>query len=399
MKFYKYHKNAQLFLYLPNEDSQPILWRLVSFSEVIKCGCIVAEEVDSQLSDLSSRYLTWVLVPASEITFHQVTLPRHSGFNRLKMLPFILEENLASDIGDLHFAVLHQHGDICNVAVVEKSVMSNWLKRCKQHGIRDHMFLPDVLMLPLASEGWSGVYSNNQWLFRRDKYAGMAVEPSWLPQLLAISSPAVIECYSVPPVHCMDVEWKKHPERDVLQLAAENNVYPKADLRQGEFSRNKLSYTDIYSWRLAIISFMIFLLLLFTNAGIKHYKLWQQMRHWQQASVHLYQQIFPEENNVIDPRSQMQKHLVQLSRNNQTTIRVIMQQLQQLLTEVATIQLQTLTWDSKRRELRLVITTTSFKELEKFKQLSGGQYHLKSGEIKRTPYGIESQVILGVKDD
>ncbi len=61
-----------------------------------------------------------VLVPSGRIAFHQVTLPHRTWRQRLQVLPFLLEEQLATDIEQLHFAILHQSGDRCDVAVVEK---------------------------------------------------------------------------------------------------------------------------------------------------------------------------------------------------------------------------------------------------------------------------------------
>lgn len=398
IKHPKHHESARLFLRLPCDDSQPLLWRLTS-TEDTQYGHVSADESDPQLASLLTRYPTWVLVPASEMTFHQVTLPHRSRRQCLQMLPFILEEQLATDIENLHFAILQQRGDICDVAVVEKAVMRSWLARCEQLQIRDQMFLPDVLMLPLANEGWSAVSLNDQWLFRRDAYAGMVVETSWLPHLLAISEPLVIECYSAPPVHSMGIEWRKQPRRDVLQLAAERGEYQGADLRQGEFSRKDALYVGIRPWRSVIFALMVYVLLLCLDTGLTHYRLWLQAEHWQQASVHFYQQLFPGEKNVITPRVQMMKHLQHSPANNQAEIGTIMRQLQQLLAEKPTIRLKALAWDSRRRELKIDLQAMSFQALEQFQQLAGEKYHLQPGEIRQNPDGVESRIILGVTDE
>ena len=159
-------------------------------------------ETDPQLVGLLPRYPAWVLVPSGRIAFHQVTLPHRTWRQRLQVLPFLLEEQLATDIEQLHFAILHQSGDRCDVAVVEKAVMHRWLAYCGQLGVREVRLLPDVLMLPLAAEGWSAVRLADQWLFRRDRYAGMTVESSWLTHFLSLTAPSVIESYSEPPAPC-----------------------------------------------------------------------------------------------------------------------------------------------------------------------------------------------------
>ncbi|ENU4538167.1 type II secretion system protein GspL [Escherichia coli] len=394
----KHHENIRLFLRLPGDDSQPLLWRLVSPGD-IQYGSVAAGEISPQLASLSTRYACNVLVPASEITFHRVTVPYRSWRKRLQMLPFILEEKLATDIENLHFAVLQQNEDICDVAVVEKEVMRNWLAHCKQLGIRDQIFLPDVLMLPLTAEGWSAVHLNEQWLFRCSAHSGMVVEDSWLPQLLAISAPPIIECYSTPPVQCMGIEWRTQSGGELLQLMAEKGEYRGADLRQGEFSRKGALFAEIRPWRSVICALMAYVLLLCLEASLTHYRLWQQSVHWQQASVRFYQQLFPGEKNVINPRAQMMKHLQLSPVENQTRIGTIMRQLQQLRAETPDIRLQTLVWDGRRKELKIDLQATSFQSLEKFQLLAGKKYHLQPGEIRQNTENVESRIILGVTDE
>lgn len=398
IKNLKHHDGARLFLRLPADDSHPLLWLLAS-SEDTQYGSVEIGEINSQLACLLTRYPAWVLVPASEIAFHQVTLPYRSRRQRLQVLPFILEEQLATDIENLHFAILQQNGDICDVAVVEKTVMHGWIACCEKLGIREQMFLPDVLMLPLASEGWSAVSLNEQWLFRRDAYAGMVVEYSWLPQLLAISAPSVIESYSTPPAHSMDIEWRQQPERNVLQLAAEMGEYNGADLRQGEFARKGSVYMGIRTWRSVIFSLMVYVLLLCLDAGITHYRLWQQAGDWQQTSERFYQQLFPGEKNVINPRSQMMKHLQQLPADKQPSLGAMVRQLQQLLEETSAVRVQALGWDGHRRELKIDLLAESFQALEQFQQLAGEKHPLQSGEIRQNSEGVESRIILGVADE
>ncbi|PZY52396.1 type II secretion system protein GspL, partial [Escherichia coli] len=88
---------------LPEDDTQPLLWRLVSPEET-GGGSVAVGETDPLLAGLLPRYPAWVLVPSDRIAFHQVTLPHRTWRQRLQVLPFLLEEQLATDIEQLHFA-------------------------------------------------------------------------------------------------------------------------------------------------------------------------------------------------------------------------------------------------------------------------------------------------------
>ncbi|MDQ9159061.1 type II secretion system protein GspL [Citrobacter portucalensis] len=402
MKRDKKHDEAGLlFLRLPEDETQPVWWRLAS-SEEKGSGSVAAGATDPRLAGLLSRYPARVLVPAGKIAFHHVRLPQRTRRQRLHVLPFLLEEHLATDIDKLHFAILHQTVDMCDVAVVEKSVMQRWLAYCDQLGVRNARLLPDVLMLPLVAEGWSAVRFADQWLFRRDRYAGMVVESSWLDLFLSLTAPPVIESYSVPPAQYpgTDItEWRSQEERDLLQLAAEGDGYDGADLRQGEFARQGTWYAGFRPWRYVAGVMMVCVLLAGANASLAHYRLWQQAEFWRQESVRVYQHLFPGEKAAQDPRRQLLKHLQQSPGDNTPELGSVVRQLQQLLSENSTVRVQALAWDSSSQTLKIDLQAASFQALEQFQQRAEEVYLLQPSEIRQQPHGVESRLILRVNNE
>lgn len=395
----KPREQARMILRLPSEETQPVLWYFAS-ADGHQQGSLAMGENDDQLVSLLARYPAWVLVPASELVFHRVTLPRRARRQSLQVLPFMLEEHLATDVERLHFAILQQSGDVCDVAVVDKSLMHQWIARCERLGGQVRAMLPDVLALPLAADGWSAVSLNDQWLFRREKHAGMIVESSWLSEFLAVWSPPVIESYSAPPASITSPpEWRIQPPRDLLQLAAEGVHDSGADLRQGEFTRSSSWRRRLRPWRTVMMALTVYLLLLCVSAGLSHYRLWQQAEHWRQESVRVYQQLFPADKKVVNPRVQMQQHLQQLQPIEQAGVVAQMRQLQQLMAENSAIRFQALSYDAGRKELNVDVQAASFQALEQFQVAAGQRYQLQPGEIKQNPTGVEGRLTLGIKDE
>ncbi|MBC3379646.1 type II secretion system protein GspL [Serratia fonticola] len=395
----KPREQARLILRLPSDETQPVLWYFAS-ADGHQQGSLAIGVNGDQLESLLARYPAWVLVPASELVFHRVTLPRRARRQGLQVLPFMLEEHLATDIERLHFAILQQSGDVCDVAVVDKSLMHQWIARCERLGGQVRAMLPDVLALPLAADGWSAVSLNDQWLFRREKHAGMIVESSWLSEFLAEWSPPVIECYSAPPASITSPpEWCVQPPRDLLQLAAEGVHDSGADLRQGEFTRSSSWRRRLRPWRTVMMALTVYLLLLCVSAGLSHYRLWQQAEHWRQESVRVYQQLFPADKKVVNPRVQMQQHLQQLQPIEQAGVVAQMRQLQQLMAENSAIRFQALSYDAGRKELKVDAQAASFQALEQFQVAAGQRYQLQPGEIKQNPTGVEGRLTLGIKDE
>ncbi|WP_375055055.1 type II secretion system protein GspL [Zobellella sp. DQSA1] len=391
----------QLVVRLPADDCQPVLWlHGTENGDIVAQGSLQPGVSDPALAALSVRLPTRVLIPASECVFHRVLLPPRARRRVRQVVPFMLEEQVATDIERLHFAVLMQNREHCHVAVVDKSHMRRWLACCEQLGLRMDTLLPDALMLPPAAAGWSAVRLDDQWLFRREHDAGMAVESCWLPELLsAWPEPVVIHSYSTPPAgETLAGEWHALPEQALLQLAATQPLERGKDLRQGEFAQGKVRRQPLRPWKAVIFALSAYLLLLTGEAGLAHYRLWQQAEHWRQETVRVYRQLLPQETHVVNPRAQMQQRLRQLETWAQTPgLGIQIRRLQSLFAQNSAVTLHALAYDAARAEIRLELQANAYQELEAFQHLAEQHYRLRPGEMKQGGGRVESQLVLEVK--
>ncbi len=135
-----------------------------------------------------------------------------------------------------------------------------------------------------------------------------------------------------------------------------------------------------------------------SNAGLAHYRLWQQAQFWRYESVRVYQQLFPSEKAVKDPRRQMLRHLQQSTGNNIPELGSVMRQLQQLLSETSTIRLQALARDSSNQTLKIDLQAASFQALEHFQQIAGENTSSSTVRYDSSRRG-ESRLILRVNNE
>ncbi len=84
----------------------------------------------------------------------------------------LLEEQLATDVDETHFALLHRQRERCAVAAIARQKMAAWLARCDELRLHILALTPDVLTLPCLPDRWSAVQADDQWLIRRDAGAG-----------------------------------------------------------------------------------------------------------------------------------------------------------------------------------------------------------------------------------
>ena len=141
-----------------------------------------------------------VFVSGVEVLLTQVDLPNMNRQKLLKAIPFALEEQLASDIDDLHFAVGDRDlTDKVNCAIVERNIIEKWL-----HGLNDASIQPDVVStevfgVPYEEGTWTLMIKNAsketgaKAILRNNSQAGMALDVANVVPLLRASLESLSE--------------------------------------------------------------------------------------------------------------------------------------------------------------------------------------------------------------
>lgn len=389
--------SAAVLIIRLNPDAATAIWRLAAPGDAAQTGEWHPDAGDPTLSLLAQRHPAWVLVPASDCAFHRVTLPAGARRNAQQALAFLLEEQLATEIEESHFALIHRDKSDCAVAVVGREKMRAWQAWCEGLGLNVLALTPGALALPHNPTGWSAVRCGEQWLFRCETCSGMAVETPWLGELL-VHWPdlAPIACYSPPPD--IAAPWQPLPVQDLLALAASNPQARKICLRQGNFAAKRRPPTP-RRWRTAIVATLALLLLWSGNRLHDHLALARQADAAVQASRDFYRQWFKAEKNLVNPRLQMQQHLRRLeSVSARPALISRLGALQQIIAETPGIRLRALSFDATRNALQLEISAVSSQALAQFSQRARAGFRVQTGEMKPRADGIEGRLTLEGND-
>jgi general secretion pathway protein L len=91
-----------------------------------------------------------VLVPGTDVLLTEPEVPMKAGTKLQQVVPFALEEQLADDIDDLHFALGKRASDSARmpVAVVRRSLMDEWLTLLKSNGLEPESLYTESDLLP-----------------------------------------------------------------------------------------------------------------------------------------------------------------------------------------------------------------------------------------------------------
>ena len=120
-----------LLLRLPRNATDEVSWILADAR-----GNAISAPQTTPLSEVAMRAAgrhICVLVPSTDVLLAEPELPAKAGAKLHQVVPYALEEQLAEDIDDLHFAIGKRVGNSVTtpVAVVSHALMDDWLTLLK----------------------------------------------------------------------------------------------------------------------------------------------------------------------------------------------------------------------------------------------------------------------------
>ena len=134
-----------------------------------------------------------VLAPAECFLFASVEPPAGQTKYLQKAIPYLLEEQLAEPVEELHFAVFEKvkgqkvKGQQVPVGMVRKTLLQNWLDQFAKHQFNVTSVVPDMLCLPWWPDHWQLLLAGNRVMVRTGAYDGWCSAVGQLPIFLDAS--------------------------------------------------------------------------------------------------------------------------------------------------------------------------------------------------------------------
>ncbi|MDH5485808.1 MAG: type II secretion system protein GspL, partial [Gammaproteobacteria bacterium] len=175
----------RLLIHYSVESEQPLSWVLVN-----EQGQPVSAIQQGTLDDAPppAGYKTTLLMSSASIQLETVQIPTNNLNRQRLAAPFALEDRLASDIEDTHFALGKKlDNGLIPVATIDKQLLDTTLESFKQAGIKIDGLFADVLALPDEStnNGWSLLVTEQGGLVRSGPFSGYYCDRDNLPLVLS----------------------------------------------------------------------------------------------------------------------------------------------------------------------------------------------------------------------
>lgn len=366
----------QLFIYLGPSAPNEVNWAATNGSGKPRIGRGPLAQVPRSAGE---RLV--VMVPGPDVLVTEVVIP--GGRKRLlrQSLPFLLEENLADEVEEIHFSVgpISPAGQVA-VAAVGRTRLAKWLAMLTEAGLHPAVLTPATLAVPVTSGKWTLVVTEEGFLARLGDWRVFAGETANLAHYLrAETSPAAATeaTTSVEVLNCsgqesssLPLDWlnlsSPRPARLMQVLAEGYAAGPSINLLQGEFAGNAHWRETCRRWRVAIAAAAALFFLVGVDTTLDYYRLRSESARLNREITATFQQAFPDSRRVVNARVQMEQKLKELRGNNrQNNFFALYDKVAPLLAATNNPGVEFFRFHEGRLELDLNLA--SFEALEKLK--------------------------------
>ena len=326
-----------------------------------------------------------VLIPSSDVVLTSVNIPSKNKKQLLQAIPFSLEDSLADDIENLHFAV--KENDASNqsqVAIINRATLEGFLDTFQENGITVHFILPETLGQFYRKESWSVLFNKEQHdvNVRLDEFNGFVCDEDMLEIFLSeqLENTKPKKIFTNKDKHDLSANLQaldiESIDSNVIDYQSALSALPLNLMTN--FSRN--TNKSVVNWGVWRPTFVLAGLLASVWAGVFFWQnnlLQQQSNLLNQKIETVYKSSFPK-GRIVDASVQMKSALDKLRSNAGKVIDSplpLISDISPLLKEYKDVTLSEISY--KENELQLIMQSPSLTRLESFKRDAAEKVKLK----------------------
>lgn len=394
--------SEQLIIRLASEAEQQIHWLIWSASEkeIIGSGEVENAQALEQLTEKSQTRQVICLVPNVDVTLKSVEITGSFNKQMQQALPYMLEDDLASDVEQLHFSVYEKSSDAVHVAICFKSKMQEWLNWLEAAQITCYRLLPEALAMPISEDSWQAIQLDQQWLIREDAVNAWSCDTDMLSTLLQLrlqeNPEQLIESYSPVPSDCVG-QWQVKDAVLPMQLLAEGCLDNRINLLTGEFKVKKESQLQLTQWKFPAIAAVLLLVISFAHLFIQIQQTEQQIAVVKKQVESVYQQAFPRESKLKYSRikKKLDGMLSEITEGEPDSgFLNMLTALTPVFKSVPSLQVASLKYNGKKQELNLAVSADSFQAFELLSEKVPAGYEMEKGTLSNSKNRVSGSLIV-----
>jgi len=327
----------QLIIRLTENAPEKVSW--VRLTETNPKPAIEYGQLEDAANVMAGAHVV-VLIPASDVLLSVVNVPTQNKQRLLKALPYAMEEELATDVEQLHFSMGKPESDgEINVAIVDRDLMDHWQSLLKEAGITPDILTTELVIVPSEANAWSLVLADKYAYLRGSEIQDLVVDinnlsimfPVWLKEQ-AEQLPEVIRVWrdasnngEIAALNTavnalegteltLDSDFVGNILDNGLMSLANGNLdlNNSINLLQGDYSRREQLGKIWRPWRYAAaLAGVLFVLQLGLSIS-ESSKLEAQHDRLKAEAIAIYKDTFPDSKRIVNVKTQMKQKLAEL---------------------------------------------------------------------------------------
>ncbi|MDN3632374.1 type II secretion system protein GspL [Vibrio lentus] len=386
---------------LSSEPQSPVQWLVWSTSqqEVIASGELSSWEQLDELTPYAEKRSCIALLPGNECLIKRVEIPKGAARQFDSMLPFLLEDEVAQDIEDLHLTILDKDASHATVCGVDREWLKHALELFREANIIFRKVLPDTLAVPFEEQGISALQIDQHWLLRQGHYQAVSISEAWLPMFLQSDwvvageeeQATTIFSYTAMPSDDVQqqsgVEWQAKPAELVMSLLSQQAITSSVNLLTGTF-KTKSSFSKYWRvWQKVAIAACLLVAVIVTQQVLKVQQYEAQAEAYRAESERIFRAVLPGKQRIPTIsylKRQMNDEAKKYGGSGEgDSLLGWLALLPETLGQVKSIEIESIRYDGNRSEVRLQAKSSDFQHFETVRVKLEEKFVVEQGPLNR----------------
>jgi len=386
---------------LSSEPQSPVQWLVWSTSqqEVIASGELSSWDQLGELTPYAEKRSCIALLPGNECLIKRVEIPKGAARQFDSMLPFLLEDEVAQDIEDLHLTILDKDATHATVCGVEREWLKQALDTFREANIIFRKVLPDTLALPLEDQGISALQIDQHWLLRQSNYQAVSINEAWLAMFLQSDwvalddeeqSPTIFSYTALPSDDIQQqsgIEWQAKPAELVMSLLSQQAITSGVNLLTGTF-KTKSSFSKYWRvWQKVAIAACLLVAVIVTQQVLKVQQYEAQAEAYRTESERIFRSVLPGKQRIPTVsylKRQMNDEAKKYGGSGDgDSLLGWLALLPETLGQVKAIEVNSIRYDGNRSEVRLEAKSSDFQHFETARVKLEEKFTVEQGPLNR----------------
>lgn len=387
-----------LFLRPPTAGASHAEWlELAADGSVLAFGQFHWPSDLEQLRAQAAGKTLTVLLPVSSALVTQVQVPAKQRKHLAQVLPFLLEDQLAGSVDDLHvIAGMALPDDAQQVIAIEHSQLRAVLATLAEHGLAATDIGVDALCLPDSTEQISVLLLGQDALLRLADGNAQLLAVSDLDALLPLlAGDKPVQIYSADSSITLSHPHQREEIDNALAWLARRAQQSMLSLLQGQYAPRTAWNAHWQQWRKVAIIAVVAVLAQYAYAVTDWALLKQRVGAIDGAIRDSFSQAFPEQASTAHPISSMNGYIKQLGSGGAGGFTSVLAEIAPVLQQSDGISLRGMGFEASSGELRLDLSARDLSALNqldsRFQQLG---YRTDLGQASASSGGYSSRMVL-----